>query len=68
MKPLLETTADASGERAARRRNGLTLASAWTLPVLHLSALQQVERVGDHRVEDLVSDGELRLEPLQQQR
>lgn len=35
-------------------------------PVVHLTSLQQAQRSGDHRLEDLVSDGELRLKPLRQ--
>lgn len=36
------------------------------LPVVHLAALQQLEGVRDDGVEDLVPDGDLRLEPLKQ--
>lgn len=34
-------------------------------PVVHLSSLQQAKSVSDDRVEDLVTEGELRLETLE---
>lgn len=64
MKPLLQTPQQSTTDRP--KAEIATQEQRW-LPVVHLSSLQQTESFCDHRVEDLVADGELRLKPLEQQ-